>query len=136
MVLIQRWVMPRNVQRQRQRHRREQPGAITERWALRIRSNGTSFDLYGQHLGQIASGSINEDFSPMNSAAGAPYMTVKAAGWGSAWVPGNVLFIDTVGAEAAIDLIRCIQPGASAGIEDKSFFVQRGDVGRPPESGF
>ena len=110
-------------------------GAITERWALRIRAGG-AFDLYGQHLGQIASGTINEDFSPMNSAAGAPYMTVKAAGWGSAWVPGNVLFIDTVGAEAPIDLIRCIQPGAAAGIEDKSFFVQRGDIGRPPESGF
>ncbi|BEU96566.1 hypothetical protein ACDW_22710 [Acidovorax sp. DW039] len=110
-------------------------GAITERWALRIRSDRITFDLFGQHLGQIASGSINEDFSPMNAAAGAPYMTVKAAGWGSSWAAGNVLFIDTVGAEAAVDLIRCVQPGAAAGIEDKSFFVQRGDIGRPPESG-
>lgn len=109
-------------------------GAITERWALRIRSGGTTFDLYGQHLGQIASGSINEDFSPTNVAAGAPYMTIKAMGWGSAWVPGNVLFIDTIGAEAPIDLVRCVQPSSPAGIDDSCWFVQRGDVGRPPES--
>jgi hypothetical protein len=103
-------------------------GAITERWALRIRNGGTTFDLYGQHLGQIASGSINEDFSPMNGAAGAPYMTIKATGWGSAWVQGNVLFVDTIGAESPVDLVRCVQPGC--------WFEQRGDVGRPPEASF
>ncbi len=111
-------------------------GAITERWALRIRNGGTTFDLYGQHLGQIASGSINEDFSPMNGAAGAPYMTIKATGWGSAWVQGNVLFVDTIGAESPVDLVRCVQPGSPAGIDDSCWFEQRGDVGRPPEASF
>ena len=111
-------------------------GAITERWALRIRNGGTTFDLYGQHLGQIASGSINEDFSPMNGAAGAPYMTIKATGWGSAWVQGNVLFVDTIGAESPVDLVRCVQPGSPAGIDDSCWFEQRGDVGRLPEASF
>ena len=111
-------------------------GAITERWALRMRSGGTVFDLIGQHLGQIASGNINEDFSPFNTAAGAPYMVVRAAGWGSGWVAGNVLFIDTIGAEAAIDVMRCTQPSSPAGIDDSAWLVQRGDVGRPPESDF
>lgn len=111
-------------------------GAITERWALRLRANGIDFDLIGQHLGQIASGSINADFSPMNVAAGAPYMTVRAAGWGAGWVGGNVAFMDTVGPEAPIDLVRCTQPGSPAGIDDRCWLVQRGDVGRPPESDF
>lgn len=109
-------------------------GAITERWALRLRAGGQLFDLIGQHMGQIASGDINEDFSPMNAAAGAPFMTVPAAGWGGAWVAGNVLFIDTIGAEYPIDLARCTQPSSPVGVDDSFWLVQRGDVGRPPES--
>lgn len=111
-------------------------GAITERWALRFRSDGQTFDFIGQHLGQIASGNINADFSPMNLAAGVPYMTVPSAGWGAGWVSGNVLFIDTIGAEAAIDCVRCTQPGSPAGIDDSAWLVQRGDVARDPGSSF
>lgn len=111
-------------------------GAITERWALRFRSDNQTFDLIGQHLGQIASGNINADFSPPNVAAGVPYMTVPSAGWGSGWVSGNVLFIDTIGAEAPIDCVRCTQPGSPAGIDDSAWIVQRGDVARDPGSSF
>ena len=111
-------------------------GAITERWALRIKNGGTTFDLIGKNLGQIATGSINEDFSPMNVSAGVPYMTLRAAGWGAGWVPGNTLFIDTVGAEAPIDVVRCTQPGTPVGVQDNCWIVQRGDTGRPPESEF
>lgn len=111
-------------------------GAITERWALRFRSGGQVFDLIGQHLGQIATGNVNEDFSPANIAAGAPYMTIRAGGWGSGWAAGNVLFIDSVGAEAPIDCVRCVQPGSPAGIDDRAWIVQRGDAGRDPESDF
>ena len=111
-------------------------GAITERWALRMRPDGHTFDLIGQHLGQIASGSINEDFSPLHQAAGVPYMTVPSAGWNAGWVAGNVLFVDTIGAEAPVACVRCTQPGTPAGMEDEAWLVQRGDVGRAPESTF
>jgi hypothetical protein len=109
-------------------------GALTERWALRLRADATTFDLIGQHLGQIASGTINADFSPMNTARGVPYFTLRSAGWGSGWVAGNVLFIDTIGAEFPIDIVRTVQPGAPAGVDDRFWLVQRGDVGRPPEA--
>lgn len=111
-------------------------GAITERWALRIRPDGTNFDLIGRHLGQIASGNINEDFAPMHQAAGAPYMVIRAAGFNQGWVGGNVLFIDTVGAEAPIDVVRCTQPGSPAGLDDSFTLVQRGDGARAPGSSF
>ena len=111
-------------------------GAITERWALRMRSDNTTFDLFGQHLGQIASGTINADFSPLNVAAGAPYMTVPALGWNAGWVAGNVLFLDTVGAEAPVAVVRATQPGSPAGLDDSFWLVQRGDVARDPEHGF
>jgi len=111
-------------------------GAITERWALRIGASGTTFTLTGQHLGQIASGTINEDFAPVNVAAGAPYFTLRASGWGSGWVAGNTIFIDTIGAEFQIAAVRCTQPGTPIGASDSAWFVQRGDVGAPPESEF
>lgn len=111
-------------------------GAITERWALRIGASGTTFTLTGQHLGQIASGNINEDFAPINVAAGAPYMTLRAGGWGAGWIPGNVLFIDTIGAEFPIAVVRCTQPGTPIGASDSAWLVQRGDVGASPESEF
>jgi hypothetical protein len=107
-------------------------GAITERWALRFRSDGATFDLIGQHLGQIASGTINADFTPANPARAAPYMTVRAAGWGAGWVAGNTVFIDTVGAESPIDVVRCVQPSSPTGLDDSVWIVQRGDVDRPP----
>ena len=110
-------------------------GAITERWALHFKTS-TTFDLYGQHLGLIASGSINEDFAPVNVAAGVPYFTLRALGWGGGWAAGNAVFLDTVGAEFPIDLVRTVQPSSPAGIDDNFWLVQRGDVGRPPESGF
>ncbi len=111
-------------------------GAITERWALRINASGTQFDLIGQHLGQIASGNRGEDFSPINVASGAPYMTVPAAGWNAGWVAGNVLFIDTVGAEGSVAVVRATQPGSPAGLDDSFWIVQRGDAARDPESSF
>jgi len=111
-------------------------GAITERWVLRFRADRTTFDLIGQNMGQIASGTINTDFAPINQAAGVPFFTIRAAGWGSGWIEGNCQFIDTVGAEAPIDLIRCTQPSSPVGIDDSFWLVQRGDVGRAPESSF
>lgn len=111
-------------------------GAITERWAVRLRQDGSTFDFIGQHLGQIASGNINQDFSPVNQAAGAPYLTIRAAGWNSGWLGGNVLFIDTVGTEAAIDVVRCTQPGSPAGMDDSFTLLQRGDGAKAPGSSF
>jgi len=110
-------------------------GAISERWALRFRTNQV-FDLIGQHLGQIASGSTNEDFAPMNPAANAPYFEISAAGWGGGWAPGNVLFLHTEGAQFPIACVRCVQPSSPAGLDDSALLVQRGDVDTPPGSNF
>ena len=108
-------------------------GAITERWALSFKTN-TTFDLIGQHLGLIASGNVNEDFSPINPARGAPYFTLYAAGLSAGFIQGNALFIDTVGAAADIAVLRCTQPSTPAGVTDSVGFIQRGDVDTPPSA--
>lgn len=112
-------------------------GAITERWALRFRSDGVTFDLIGQNMGQIASGTVNTDFSPTNRQAdNAPYFTLRALGWGAGWGAGNVLFIHTQGAEMSLGVIRSTNPGSSAGVEYSAVLSIRGDVDRPPSNPF
>lgn len=109
-------------------------GAITERWALRLRADSQTFDLIGEHLGQIASGSINADFAPVNPHAGTPYFSLKAAGWGSGWVAGNVLFIHTVGAEMSFAFIRSTSPGQPAAPDYSALLAVRGSADRPPST--
>lgn len=112
-------------------------GTVTERWALKFRSDGVTFDLIGEHLGQIASGTVNADFSPANTQAdGAAYFTLRATGWGSGWVPGNVVFIHTQGAEMSLGVIRSTNPGVSAGVNYSAVLEIRGDKDRPPSNPF
>lgn len=112
-------------------------GAVTERFALKFRNDAVTFDLIGEHLGQIASGTVNEDFSPPNAQAdNAPYLTLRALGWGAGWVPGNTLFIHTQGAEMSLGVIRSTNPGSSAGIDYSAVLEIRGDKDRPPSNPF
>lgn len=105
-------------------------GASTERWGLWFTST-TAFRIIGEHVGQIGTGDINTDCSPINPATGQPYFTVTALGWGTGWANGNVLRINTVGALAPIWVVRTVQPGIEAGIDYSFDLLTRGDVDRP-----
>ena len=110
---------------------------MTERFALRFRNDATTFDLIGEHLGQIGSGTVNSDFSPANRQAdNAPYFTLRALGWGSGWVAGNVLFIHITGAEMSVGMLRSTDPGSAAGIDYNAVLEIRGDKDRPPSNPF
>ena len=112
-------------------------GTVTERWALRFRNDATTFDLIGEHLGQIASGTVNADFSPPNlQADSAAYFTLRALGWGNGWVPGNTYFIHTEGAETPLGVIRSTNPGSSSATSYSALLEIRGDKDRAPSNPF
>lgn len=112
-------------------------GAVTERWALKFRNDAVTFDLIGEHLGQIATGTVNENFSPPNPQAdNTPYFTLAALGWGNGWSAGNTLFIHTVGAEMSVGVIRSTTPGVSASVNYSAVLSIRGDKDRPPSNPF
>lgn len=101
-------------------------GAVTERWRLNFTS-ATAFQVIGENLGVIATGSTAIDCAPVNSLTGKPYFSVKAAGWGAGWATGNQLRFNTVGASAPIWLLRTVLPGAP--LTGDSIDLQlRGDV--------
>lgn len=105
-------------------------GAVTERWALRFTST-TAFQVIGENVGVIATGSINATCAPLNPATGVPYFTISDLGWGAGWSVGNIVRLNTVGAMAPIWLIRTIQQGPSAGTDYSFSLLTRGDVDRP-----
>jgi len=104
-------------------------GAVTERWAL-VFTSTTAFNIVGEHVGVIGTGSINADLAPNNVAASAPYFTLPALGWGLGWSVGNILRFNTVGAMTPIWLVRTVQQGPSAGVEHSFTLLSRGDVDR------
>jgi hypothetical protein len=105
-------------------------GAVSERWAM-VFTNNTVFDIVGEHVGVIGSGSINAVCAPINPAAGVPYFSVAAMGWGSGWAVGNVLRFNTVGAMFPVWAVRTIQQGPESVVNDKFTILVRGDVDRP-----
>ncbi|MBB5204399.1 hypothetical protein HNQ51_001713 [Inhella inkyongensis] len=106
-------------------------GALTERWAVRFESSGTSFTVMGEHVGVIATGSTGADCAPLNPATGTPYFTIPAAGWGLGWSAGNVLRFNTVGAVVPVWVARTILQGPETVVEDDFTLLVRGDVDRP-----
>jgi hypothetical protein len=112
-------------------------GCITQRWAFQFRVDGVTFDCYGEKLGLLGSGTVNADFVlPNPNADNAPYLILRALGWSGGWIPGNTLFVHTVGAEMSFGLVRSISPGSPVGIEYEALLELRGGSDRPPSNPF
>lgn len=94
--------------------------AIDERWAMVFRSN-TAFSLIGESVGEIAQGSINGDFAPLNPMTGKPYFTINRLAFGQGWDAGNVIRFNTVGASYPVWIGNAI-PQHTAGVDDEYKF--------------
>lgn len=105
-------------------------GAVTERWALRFTST-TGGQIIGEHVGVIDVFNINTTTAPINPATGTPYFTLLETGWGIGWSVGNILRLNTVGAQFPVWVVRTIQQGPEAGIDYSFSLLTRGDVDRP-----
>ena len=107
-------------------------GAMTERFALRVLTGGTDVEVIGEHVGNLGTFSRNTTIAPINPISGVPYFTLAAAGWGAGWVPGNTLFLPTVGTYYPMAVIRATQPSEAIGTDYAFELTERGDVDRAP----
>lgn len=87
-------------------------GAVTERWRLNFTSS-TTYQLVGESLGVIATGSTTVDLQPVNPVTGEPFFTLRAAGFGAGWAAGNQLRFNTESAGWPCWVVRTTLPGAS-----------------------
>ncbi|MBN9454117.1 MAG: hypothetical protein J0I42_19440, partial [Bosea sp.] len=93
--------------------------AITERWAIRF-TNATAFEVIGETVGTIVTGSISADCAPVNPRTGRPYFTIPRAGWGSGWSTNNVVRFNTVGGLAPVWMVRTTLPGTPESVSPKA----------------
>lgn len=105
-------------------------GAFTERWGLRFRSS-TTFDVIGEHVGNLGTFSTGAVCAPINDITGKPYFTIDPAGWGTGWAQGNTVRMNTVGAMFPIWMIRTVQQGPESAADYSFLTVVRGDVDNP-----
>lgn len=102
-------------------------GAYPDRFVLRFTSS-TAFGCYGENLGYLGAGTINENFAPTNALSGQPYFTLDYRGWGGGWSTGNCLRFNLIGANYPTDLIRAIQPSEPTGQDDSVELLFLGNV--------
>jgi hypothetical protein len=102
-------------------------GAYQDRFLIRFTSS-TAFVCFGENLGYLGAGNINENFSPSNLLTGQPYFTIDYRGWGGGWSTGNCLRFNLVGACYPVDLIRAIQPSAPTEGDDSVELLFIGNV--------
>jgi hypothetical protein len=101
-------------------------GAVTERWRINF-TTGNAFQVIGENLGVIATGTTGADCQPVNTLTGKAYFVLRWAGWGAGWAAGNQLRFNTIGATAPVWIARTVLPGAT--LDGDSLDLQlRGDV--------
>lgn len=89
-------------------------GAYTDR-ILVLFTNATAFNVIGERLGFVASGTTATNCAPINTLTEQPYFTIDYRGWGSGWAAGNCLRFNLIGANYPVDLVRAIQPSEPTG---------------------
>ena len=102
-------------------------GAITQRWAL-VFTSPTAFNVIGEDVGLIATGSTALTLAPHNPHSVNPYFTLHKEGWGSGWAAGNVLRFNTLGCLGPIWFARTTKPGPVVTPTDHFRIQVRGDA--------
>lgn len=106
-------------------------GAISERWRIQFVTS-TTVHIIGEHVGQITFSTLSttETIAPLNPYTGQPYFILDPLGWGSGWVAGNLLRLNTQGADYGVWAIRCVQPSVAPapGTPDRVRLTLIGDV--------
>lgn len=101
--------------------------AITERWAVRFTSQ-TQFEVMGETVGTITTGSTTADCAPINPRTGEPYFVIKREGWGTGWSVNNALRFNTIGALAPVWMVRTTLPGTPENAVDSFRFQVIGNI--------
>jgi hypothetical protein len=102
--------------------------AIKERWALQFTSS-TGFNIIGEKVGIIGTGTIASNVAPINIISGLPYFTLDFNGFGAGWSTGNAIRFNTTAANSPIWFNRTTMPSNDTLDPTDDFIVQiRGDA--------
>ena len=96
--------------------------AIEERWAL-VFTSDKAFNIIGQTVGQIGTGTTSTLTAPINPMTGYPYFTIPAAAWGTGWSANNVVRINTAAAKYPVWIGNAIQQHQGSSTDNYDFTI-------------
>lgn len=96
--------------------------AIEERWAL-VFTSATAFNIIGQTVGQIGTGSTTGVTSPINPMTNEPYFTIPQGAWGTGWSANNVVRINTAAAKYPVWIGNAIQQHQGSSKDNYDFTI-------------
>lgn len=96
--------------------------AIEERWAL-VFTSDKAFNIIGQTVGQIGTGSTTTLTAPINPMTGYAYFTIPAAAWGTGWSANNVVRINTAAAKYSVWIGNAIQQHQGSSTDNYDFTI-------------
>ena len=96
--------------------------AIEERWAL-VFTSATAFNIIGQTVGQIGTGTTSTLTAPINPMTGYPYFTIPSEAWGTGWSANNVVRINTAAAKYPIWIGNAIQQHQGGSADNYDFTI-------------
>lgn len=100
--------------------------AVKERWKILFLSP-TEFQLIGEELGVVGTGTTINDFAPVNPKTNGPYFTIKKDGWGDGWIGSNIVRFNTEAAAAPVWAVRTVLPSSDP-VQDGVISIEfRGD---------
>lgn len=103
--------------------------SIQERWAI-VFVNSTNFELIGENIGKVASGTTLEDFMPLNPVTKKPYFIMRKNGFSNGATTGNVLRFNTSGANYPVWVVRTVLQSDSQIIDHKFSLEFKGNKDR------
>lgn len=96
--------------------------AIEERWAL-VFTSDKAFNIIGQTVGQIGTGTTSTLTAPINPMTGYPYFTIPSEAWGTGWSANNVVRINTAAAKYPIWIGNAIQQHQGSSTDNYDFTI-------------
>ena len=96
--------------------------AIEERWAL-VFTSDKAFNIIGQTVGQIGTGTTSTLTAPINPMTGYAYFTIPAAAGGTGWSANNVVRINTGAAKYPIWIGNAIQQHQGSSSDNYDFTI-------------
>lgn len=88
-------------------------GGIEEVFTLTFTS-ATEYTCVGAFVGEVGSGNITSDFSPINTDFSKPYFILRLGGWSGSWVSGDTLEIQTHPAACPLWLKQTVPAGCAS----------------------
>lgn len=102
--------------------------SVEDEWVI-VFTTSQQFKCIGRQRGQLtATGTVTNDYAPVNPLTQLPFFTVQAEGWRGGIIPGNFIHFYVKAASCPVWIMRATMPNVNTPVEDSITVELIGDV--------